>query len=45
MEDDGDKLKKDFLETFNFYKNVFNSQEAMLEWKKLKYDLKRYKKF
>ena len=45
VKDNDNQLKQKFFETFEFYKNIYNCEEKMLEWKKLKYDLKRYKKF
>lgn len=45
VKDNDNQLKHKFFETFEFYKNIYNCEEKMLEWKKLKYDLKRYKKF
>ena len=40
----GEELKVRFLETFEFYKEIYNCEERMAEWKKVKYDLKRYSK-
>ena len=41
----GEELKVRFLETFEFYKEIYNCEERMADWRKVKYDLKRYNKF
>lgn len=45
MDYDKGNLKEKFLDTFEFYERIYNCKEKMLEWRKIKYDLKYLKKF